>query len=80
MYKCAISGKVSQPGEPAFKLVTQTRSKVYFQNQIGKDGKPVLDSEGRNVKYRAGEGREIVQELIVCKDVYDKAMGGQSGS
>lgn len=80
MYRCAISGKVSQPGEPAYKVVTQTRNKVYFQNQIGKNGKPVLDSEGRNVKYRAGTGTEIVQEVIVCKEVYEKMTGGNSGS
>lgn len=80
MYRCAISGKVSQPGEPAYKVVTKTRNKVYFQNQLGKDGKPVLDRDGKNLTYRAGEGTEIVQELVVCKEVYLQMTGGNSGS
>ncbi len=80
MYRCAVSGKVSQPGEPAYKVVTKTRNKVYFQNQLDKNGKPVLDAEGKNVKYRAGEGREIVQEIVVCKEVFEKMTGGNNGS
>jgi len=31
MYKCSISGKQSLPGELAYKVVTETRSKDYFQ-------------------------------------------------
>lgn len=31
MYRCQISKKLSVPGEPAYKIVTETRTKEYFR-------------------------------------------------
>ena len=66
MFRCQVSGKLSQPREGAFKLVTKTRKREYFKNDI-KTGLPV----------KIGEGSEIVEEKIVCKAVYDAAMAGR---
>lgn len=61
MYRCAISGKVSKSGEPAYKVVLETRPKTYFKKDI-KTGEP----------RKVGEGFEIVKEVIVCRSVYEK--------
>lgn len=66
MFRCQVSGKISEPREGAFKLVTKTRKKEYFKNDI-KTGQPV----------KIGEGTEIVEEKTVCKAIYDAAMAGR---
>lgn len=65
MYRCEVSGKLSQPNERAYKLVTKTRKREYFKDDP-KTGQPV----------KIGEGFEIVEEKVVCKDVYDAATAG----
>ena len=62
MFKCQISGRISEPGEASFKLVTKTRKRDYFKNDV-KTGLPV----------KIGEGWEIVEEKQVCKEVFEKA-------
>lgn len=60
MYRCEISGKVSRPNEKAYKLVTKTRVKEYF------------NKEGQKI----GQGWEIVEEKTVSRDVYNKHTKG----
>lgn len=73
MYKCQISGKVVGPRESAHKLVTKTRKKDYYGPLKDKEGKIVRELDGITPKLvKVGEGWEIVEEKIVCLDVYLK--------
>lgn len=56
MYRCMITNKQSQPGEPLNKTVVATRPKIYM--------KWVRDEEtNRWQEVEAGRGHEIVREL-----------------
>jgi hypothetical protein len=56
MFKCAILGCMSKPGEKSNKLVLETREKVYFG--------PVLNEEtGYYEEVEIGRGFEIVKEV-----------------
>ena len=56
MYKCAVTKKISKPGQQAHKIVTEKREKKYY----GPRGELLAT------------GWEIVKELMVCKEVHDK--------
>lgn len=56
MFKCAMTGKFSRPGEKAIRLVTQRRDRFYFEQKFG-----VEDINGKIV----GQGHEIVSEVNV---------------
>ena len=60
MFICQVSGKQSQANEKPLRLITKTRTKQY----------PVFDKRGFQV--RLAEGWEIVEEKLVCKEVYDQ--------
>lgn len=66
MFRCQISGRVSKPGEKAFKVITETRPKTYYRK----------DKNGNQIKI--GEGREIVKELTVCERVYKQMNGDKN--
>lgn len=57
MFYCAISGKLSRPGDKAISLVTERRTKEYATSSFDKDG-----TEQRTVH---GVGWEIVKEVTV---------------
>ena len=62
MYKCQECGKISEPRETVNKLVTETRKKEYeFEVQ-----------KGRNTITKNSQGWEIVKEIEVCKECYNK--------
>lgn len=65
MFRDEITNKVSKSGEKSHKLIIKTRPKIYFE----KDKKT-----GETVKV--GEGFEIVKELTVSADTYNKRIGG----
>lgn len=55
MFRCAITGKVTQPGEPMNRVVTQTRKVTYREKR---DGELVV----------VGKGTEIVKEIAVSAE------------
>lgn len=61
MYRCSISGKLSLPGESAYKVVTETRIKQY------------KDADDRIF----ATGSEIVKEILVSKEVYEQMSQGK---
>ena len=62
MYKCQNCNKTSLPRETINRIVTKTRKKVYeFEVQ-----------KGRNIITKTNEGWEIVEELEVCKECYNR--------
>jgi hypothetical protein len=69
MFICQVSGKQSEPGEKSFRLVTKTRQKSYTNKvkRIFKGVPKLVD--------KVTHGWEIVEELIVCKEVYDRLQG-----
>jgi hypothetical protein len=65
MFICAITGKLSKPGEGAMKLVTHIRQRTY----IRKNFKTEQDDT-------VGHGSEIVREVLCTREAYDKLMAG----
>jgi len=74
MFRCAITKKVSKPGEGQIKLVVETRLKTYYGNVKGENGRLVRDENGDLVLGKIGEGREIVREIAVTQEGYDQYM------
>jgi len=74
MFRCAITKKVSKPGEGQIKLVVETRLKTYYGHVKGENGKLVRDENGDLVLGKIGEGREIVREIAVTQEGYDQYM------
>lgn len=66
MFKCQVSGRVSKPGEKPFKIVTKTREKVYENKKRSRD---------KIIEFTT-TGWEIVEEKVVCKEVYDVLVKG----
>jgi hypothetical protein len=63
MFRCAITGNISKPGEGATMLVTHIRKRTY----IRKNCKTEQDD-------MVGHGTEIVREVLCTKEAYDKLM------
>ena len=55
MYRCPICNKLSAPRERSVKLVTETRPKEYYE-------------EIRGRMHLVGVGREIVKEVMMCRE------------
>ena len=68
MFVCQVSGKLSSPGESPHRLITKTRSKTYV-NKLKRNGKTI---------EVVSHGWEIVEEKLVCKEVYDRLQGETS--
>lgn len=68
MFRCQVSGKVSQPGEKAHKIVTKTRPRTYTNRVMRGEKEIVITSQGF----------EIVEELLVCEEVYNKVTNESS--
>jgi hypothetical protein len=65
MFYCGITGKLSQPGESAFKLVTHVRQRTYVRTHFNADEETV---------NTVGHGTEIVREILCSREAYDKLM------
>lgn len=68
MFKCEVSDQVSLPGEKAFHIITKTRKKEYFEYRK-------KDEKSPSLLVKVGEGYEIVEEKLVCKEIYDNYNG-----
>jgi hypothetical protein len=67
MFKCDVTGKLSQPREKSYKVVTKTRNKTYQEKRY--------NQEEKEEYFVTFEGQEIVEELTVCEEVYLKMKG-----
>jgi hypothetical protein len=68
MYRCELCGQLTKPGQPSYKVVTETRERTYLPPQ---DPAPMRrGGRGRRSRGPAnpsdGTGREIVIEKLVC--------------
>lgn len=60
MYRCAITGKLSAPGELCNKVVVETRERIYFTKVLNEETRKMEDVE-------IGRGHEIVKEINVSE-------------
>lgn len=61
MFRCAITGKMSRPGEKVNKIITESRNKIYygwFRNE----------ETGRFEQHEVGHGLEIVAEVNASEE------------
>jgi hypothetical protein len=69
MYRCELCGELTKPGQPSYKVVTETRERTYLPPQ---EPSPMRrGGRGRSRRTKApsdGIGREIVTEKLVCAD------------
>lgn len=70
MYRCQVTNKLSEPGIKAYKVVTKTRPKTY--RNVVKQGEKDVEI--------ISHGWEIVEEQLVCKEVYEKLTGDKNES
>jgi hypothetical protein len=68
MYRCEICGQLTKPGQPSFKVVTDTREKTYLPPAEQPRRKPRGPRSRRPPTPSDGIGREIVTEKLVCAD------------
>lgn len=63
MFKCQKTGKLSQPGESANKLVTHVRNRTYYRRNHKTASDEIV-----------GHGTEIAREILVCREYFAEAM------
>ncbi|MBI1311715.1 hypothetical protein GC176_10515 [bacterium] len=71
MFRCQKCGQIAPPGAKSERVAVSTRSKVYPSRGQSPErrfgggfrGRPPVPKKQQD---RGGEGREIVQELMVC--------------
>ncbi len=74
MFVCAVTGKVSKPGEPMVKVVVETRPKQYV-NLVTR-----IDENGREFQETVtSTGWEIVREIQVTPEGYEQLLKAQEG-
>lgn len=61
MYKCAITGKFSKPGEKVNRIVTKTRPKDYYEQRYNEE-------TDRYENILVGKGWEIVEEVFATDE------------
>jgi|ERR1035437_4445 hypothetical protein len=71
MFRCALSGKNSIPGQSPVRVVTQTRQKTYVNY------KEVIENEKKKLIEVISEGWEIVEEKLVLPEVAKALNNGQ---
>jgi len=59
MFKCQVTGKVSQPGEKMFKVIVSKNPKVYIETRT---------VDGESVDVEVSKGWEIGKELCVSEE------------
>lgn len=68
MYRCQVCGQVTPSGTRANKIVVATRPKTYPSRGGERSGFRRRFRSAPSKPYdKGGEGREIVQELVVCE-------------
>ena len=60
MFKCQVTGRLSQPNEPAHRLVTHIRNRTYYRRNHKTGQDDII-----------GHGSEVVREILVCREYYD---------
>lgn len=82
MFKCQISGRISLPGEKPFRIVTKTRNKDYYEERFEERKSYKRDRDNKEEPQRGikklmlvGSGWEIVEEKVVCKEIFDNYNG-----
>jgi len=60
MFRCAVTGKITQPGEPQFKVVVETRPQTYVNFKF--------DEETLETEKIVSSGEEIVREINVSAE------------
>jgi hypothetical protein len=69
MYRCEICGQITKPGQPSFKVVTETRERSYPPPTVQSGGGSAGRARSRRPSTPSdGIGREIVIEKLVCAD------------
>lgn len=65
MFNCERCGKTSQPGQPSYRKVVETREKTYPYRSHANRGGPfdIRDDPG-------GTGTEIVREITICEECH----------
>lgn len=73
MYRCELCGQLTRPGQPAHKVVTETRERSYLPPQESTPTRRGGRSRRSRRPARAsdGVGREIVTERLVCSACAD---------
>jgi hypothetical protein len=69
MYRCELCGQLTKPGQPSYKVVTETRERTYLPQQEPPTTRQGGHGRSRRTKVQSdGVGREIVTEKLVCED------------
>lgn len=61
MFRCAITGRLSRPGDKPNKIITKTRVKEYFESRYNED-------TDRYENVKVGTGWEIVEEVLATDE------------
>lgn len=64
MFRCFITKKLSKSGEKPIKVVIERRERIYTRK--------FRDEDGELVEEMVGRGWEIVKEVMMTKEGYDR--------
>lgn len=64
MFRCYVTKKLSKLGEKPIKVVIEKRERIYTRR--------FRDDEGEIVEELVGKGWEIVKEVMMTKEGYDR--------
>ncbi len=64
MFKCEKCERITRPGEKQHKKVVETREKIY-------------KNEDKHGNIKTSKGAEIVKEINICEECYEKENGGK---
>lgn len=71
MFRCQLSGKVSEPRVSPVRIVTQTRPKTYINY------KEVFENDKKKLIEVISEGWEIVEEKLVLAETAEALNNGE---
>lgn len=61
MFRCALTGRMSKPGEKSFRLTVSTRPRVYVETRLNEETR-------KKEEVEVGSGFEIVKEIVVSEE------------
>lgn len=70
MYKCQLTGKLSEPRQKAVKIITKTRPMQYWGERMNQETKKME-------KVIIATGWEIVEELTVLPEAAEQYLNGE---
>jgi len=79
MFRCEYCGKLSKPKEKSYTVVVQKRPKTYHVNFVKIIVKRRPGKGKRKIKKyinKVTQGWEIVKEIRVCENCYNKLRDG----